>query len=206
MNKNKSGHVCPYECGQSAVCNGCRNNQGTEMTLKEFEELLGLHITCADCKYFKANAEVDGVKSICKRLDHKTIQFSKNPFASYNCGAGNGTSFCLCKDFELNTIYRQLERHWQPEWKNELLEKYFSNGTICLCLDGNFEVRYEIKRSDFVNNTFKDSDGNIKWIRKQYYKQSRKSPTGYKFINEYPDGYIQEKANAPILWEHVKQR
>lgn len=175
------------------------------MTFAEFEDEYGCNLTCQDCKYFKGNADVNGVESTCKRLDHKTIQFAKNPFASYNCGSGNGTSWCLCNDFELDTIYKLLREKWQPEWKEEILKKY-RKGTMCLCLDGNFEVRYEILCSDFVDNTFLDENGNLKWLRKQYYKQSRKSPIGYKFINEYPDGYIQENANQPILLEHTNMK
>jgi len=171
-------------------------------TLAEFDEQCGCRITCQDCKHFNGTADL--FESTCKRLDHKHICFAKGPFASYNCGAGNGTSHCICSDFELDTIYKLLREAWLPEWKQELLNKY-RNKTICLCLDKDFETRYEVRTNEFIDNTFLDADGNLKWIRKQYYKRTRKTPTGYVFINEYPDGFIQENANQPILWEHVKE-
>ena len=34
-----------------------------------------------------------------------------------------------------------------------------------------------------------DENGNLKWIYKQYYKQTRKSPTGYKLVKEYNKEY-----------------
>lgn len=164
------------------------------MTLAEFDEEYGVHIDCGDCKHYWHN---------CKRIDHKHICFVKGPFASYNYGSGSGNSHCICNDFELNTIYKLLKEKWQPEWKEELLQRY--KGTMRVCLDENFETRYEIRVDDFKKNTFLNEDGSLKWLRKQYYKRSRKSPIGYVFINEYPDGYIQEKANQPLLWEHTGQ-
>jgi hypothetical protein len=61
--------------------------------------------------------------------------------------------------------------------------------TIAVCLNHDQSIRYNIKYSDFYNNTMFDENGNLKWIYKRYYKQTRKSPTGYKLVKEYNKEY-----------------
>lgn len=46
-----------------------------------------------------------------------------------------------------------------------------------------------ILHKDFYNNTMFDDNGNLKWIYKQYYKQTRKNPIGYKLVKEYNKEY-----------------
>lgn len=52
-----------------------------------------------------------------------------------------------------------------------------------IVIDGD-NVRYLIKRQDFVDGTFLDENGNPKWVEKIYYKQSRKSQIGYVLVHE----------------------
>jgi hypothetical protein len=136
-------------------------------------------LQCGQCKHFKAGADREGIESTCKRLDHKHIKFAKPWFKSYDCGQFFGT---VCRDFEPAAYCVWLCKHWKG------FDDYFAGeefkGTVALVLDSDFSVRYKVKAIDFINNTFLDEEGNLKWIEKEYYKISRKSPIGYALIHE----------------------
>lgn len=68
---------------------------------------------------------------------------------------------------------------WEDYWSGEE-----PTGKMWLILDDDKSVRYAVRREDFSDGTFLDADGNLKWIEKEYYKQSRKSPTGYILVHE----------------------
>ena len=56
-----------------------------------------------------------------------------------------------------------------------------------------FDERFE-KLLSMVGTPYRmfDDNGNLKWIYKQYYKQTRKSPTGYKLVKEYNKEHNKE--------------
>ena len=113
-------------------------------------------LQCGQCKHFKVDA--DRTVSTCKRIDHKHIKFAFPYFKSYDCGQ---FSPFVCKDFEPSDTCPWLKEHWKG-W-NDYWEGEEPSGTI-----------------GFILN----DQGNLKWIEKEYYKQSRKSPIGYVLIHE----------------------
>ena len=148
--------------------------------MKELFEENWSCLQCGQCKYFKVDA--DRSVSTCKRLDHKHIKFAVPWFKSYDCGQYSGS---VCRDFEPSDLVPWLKEHWiswDDYWEGEELK-----GTISLVLDGDTSIRYVVSRKDFTDGTFLDADGNLKWIEKTYYKQSRKSPTGYILVHERKD-------------------
>ena len=134
-------------------------------------------LQCGQCKWFKVDA--DRTTSTCKRIDHKHIRFAFPWFKSYDCGQ---FAPFVCKDFEPSDTCPWLKDHWKgwdDYWQGEE-----PSGTISFILDGDTSIRYKVSRKDFVDGTFLDPEGNLKWIEKEYYKQSRKSSIGYVLIHE----------------------
>ena len=143
-------------------------------------------IHCGNCKFFNVNSDSKNIVSPCKRIDHKHIKFAKSFFKSYDCGQFHG---CICRDFEPSPTFVHLYTHWlsYDDYFNDTIK---STDTVALVLDGDFSVRYHVRRKDFADNTFLNPDGSLKFVEKQYYKQNHKSPIGYSLIHEYPDGTI----------------
>lgn len=140
-------------------------------------------LRCGDCVFFNVRADMDGVESQCKRLDHKKYRFAVPWFKSYDCGQFTGT---VCRDFVPDRVLcPYLASHWTG------FDAYYGaispDDMIALAIDGDQSVRYNVRRIDFVDNTFLDEHGALKWIKKCYYKRSRSSPTGYELITEYND-------------------
>ena len=146
------------------------------------------HLGCGDCKYHQPDAQYRD-DTTCKRLDHKHLQFAVPWFKSYDAGQMNAVT---CAEFEPKPIAKWLCDHWVSiqdymESYERVEGKKYLHGHIGLCIDGDQSVRYYVKRSDFFNGTFVDSDGNLRWEFRKYYKQSRKSPTGYYLVTEERD-------------------
>jgi hypothetical protein len=123
---------------------------------------------------------MEQVQSQCKRLDHKTIQFRTPTFKSYDC---NGR---ICSDFRPSPNYKFFYNNWHDRYIRFYVPK--EHETIALRVKGESEVDYHVSYLDFFNNTFKNEDGSLKWLYKEYYIQSRYSPFGYLLIKEFPDG------------------
>lgn len=175
---------CPYvPCGSNDACIGCKYDTKKRSMNSEMFKDCCCHLGCGDCKYCNPSADLDNVESRCKRLDHKHIQFAIPWFKSYDCGQLSGG---ICEDFEPNEWEFWLFNHWKPEYKKSFCKG--NNGTkktVGLCLDKNQSVRYYVDYMDFFYNTFKNDDGSLKWIYKQYYKQCKKSPMKYILVTEY---------------------
>ena len=144
-------------------------------------------LQCGHCKFFNVRADMPNVQSTCKRVDHKHIKFAKPWFKSYDCGQFHGY---ICKDFEPSPTYVYLYVHWLS-YLDYFKRDPDDSGLLGLVLDDNFDVDYYVKTKDFVNNTFLNPDGTLKWVKKMYYKRSKESPFGYRLVNEYPDGRIE---------------
>ena len=176
---------CPYKpCGSNENCIGCMYDpQKRNMSKEKFWDM-NCHLGCGDCKYCNPKGDMDNIESPCKRIDHKHLQFAVPWFKSYDCGQGSGG---ICSDFEPNEWQLWLYRHWKPEFKDKKYRKGSSilPRTVALCIDKDQSVRYHVYAKDFYYNTFRNEDGSLKWIYKEYYKQSRKSPMGYKLVREY---------------------
>lgn len=136
-------------------------------------------LSCVRCKY--------GGDS-CKRLGGTNFEFARPWFLCQS----NGT---MCKDFEPAAYCRWLKQNWVS------FDDYFGAGnkfdgeTVALCIDGYQSIRYYVRRIDFVNGTFVNGNGTLKWVKKQYYKMSRKSPTGYELVKEVNNELNKQKRN-----------
>lgn len=140
-------------------------------------------IECGMCKWFKVNADIQGVGSTCKRLDHKHLRFAKKTFKCYDCGQKETH---VCADFEPNNGCVWLKTHWEDV--KEQIMTYNDKDVIFLNVGGDTDVRYAIKATEFYNNTFISADKTLRWIYKYYQKRSRNSPIGYEVVYELPDG------------------
>lgn len=129
------------------------------------------------CKHFNVRANLPGVQSTCKRLDHKHVKFAVPWFKSYDCGQ---TASHVCKEFEPADTQVWLKNYWNPSY----LYYYAPEGVVWLTLDDDTSIRYGVPAKDFYEGTFMNNDGSLKWIKKQYYKRSRKSPIGYELVTE----------------------
>ena len=147
-------------------------------------------LQCGECKHFQVDAD-RREDTTCKRIDHKKIQFARPYFKSYDCGQFHSN---ICSEFEPNSIAKWLKEHWTgiytwiSAWENDNKRSFFDNNYTVLTLNGDNSVRYYVKRADFFNGTFVNSDGSLKWVKKCYTKASRKSPTGYQVVWEQNTG------------------
>lgn len=144
------------------------------------------HYFCGSCAYFKVNADMPNVESTCKRIDHKKVQFYRSWFKSYDCNQFSGA---ICSGFIPADWCVAAKKNWDGfdnYWKS--YKKYWNtnvdNDSISFFLDGNKNVGYKVKMTDFVFGNMYNDDGTIKAFEKFCYKQSRKSPTGYELIRE----------------------
>lgn len=143
-------------------------------------------VGCGSCKHFNVRADMDGVESTCKRIDHKHIQFAKPWFKSYDCGQYTRT---MCNDFEPDEGHVYLYKHWTDPIDYACKgDESRIKGKIWLCLDKDQSVRYAVTMRDFWYGTFLNEDGSLKWIEKMYYKRSKKSPIGYVLVREDHEG------------------
>lgn len=172
---------CPYlPCGQNENCKGCCNDpHHSTMTKEEFFDI-NIHLGCGDCKYCDPCADLDGITSKCKRLDHKHFQFAVPWFKSYDCGQH---SHGICYDFKPKDWELWIKRHFKKEFLDN--KDFKENQYVGICIDKNQKIRYYVSAKDFYYNTFLNSDGSLKWIKKMYYKKSTRSPIGYELITEW---------------------
>lgn len=146
---------------------------------------------CGNCKYFRVDA--DWNESVCKRIDHKHIQFYRPFFKSYDCNQNSGV---VCSDFIPAARCVNAAKEWkgfEEYWENyveQWLPYSDTNVTISFYLNGNTDESYQVKLLDFVyGNMF---EGNkLKAVSKQYYKRcSNPNGCGYKLITEPIDGVV----------------
>ena len=140
------------------------------------------HVGCGSCKPFNCRAELEGVESTCRRLDHKHLRFAVPWFKSYDFGQ---QSAIMCADFEPSENFKYLDEHWtSPIDYAANGDENRIRGKVYLCIDGDQSVRYAVSMHDFWFNTFRNDDGSLKWVEKMYYKRSRSSQTGYELVRE----------------------
>lgn len=152
-------------------------------------------VQCGHCMFFRVNADLDNKKSICKRIDHKHIQFATPYFRCYDAGQFNK---CICRDFEPAPIWKYLYGHWKGfddyyQGFDDYDRSLFFGKPLAFIIDGNKSVRYYVKSTDFINGTMFNQDGALRWIYKQYYVATRKNSYGYQLVREYPDVVIKEE-------------
>lgn len=132
----------------------------------DYDEWCFLH--CGDCIY-------SGRK--CKRIGGTNISFYKPWFAVASYGRP-------CRDFSPIPDWKWLYEHWDgfDDYYSQA-EDYYKRD-VCLVLDNNFDILYRVRWEDWINNTFLDDNGELKWIKKSYYKRTREG-LGFKLVHEY---------------------
>lgn len=135
-----------------------------------------LNYHCGNCIYYGTHT------SPCtKRIDHEKIKFATPFFKSYD---RNQFSGIVCSDFVPR--YNSDNFNFQDYW-NDYVEVWlpYSNTNILIwfTLNEDISVRYGVKLMDYVYGTMYDSNGNLKAIKKKYYKKT-KDGFGYKLITE----------------------
>ena len=141
-----------------------------------------LRVSCGQCIYFKVNADLPHVTSMCKRLDHKHLQFALPWFKSYDCGKGWGG---ICREFEPDAmLHPDLAKNWQgydarfPEGQK---------GLMGIIADGDTSVRYMVEKEKFADGSFLLADGNLDYVEKMYYRRCKPDaahPLGYMLVHE----------------------
>lgn len=146
-------------------------------------------LQCGECEHFQVDAD-RRTDTTCKRLDHKKYKLAVPWFKSYDCGQYNQ---CICSDFSPVKHSVWLYNHWTniEDWiagyEKEEKRSFFDNKFVSLCINGDTKIRYYVRKKDYFYNDFIDADGNLKWVKRCYYKKSRKSPIGYNLICEYKE-------------------
>lgn len=150
---------------------------------------------CRDCKYYKPNAELDGIKSMCKRIDHKKIRFAVPWFKSYDCDFGTP-----CSDFEPNPIYPRFIEEWEylggfdswwSLWVEQWLPYQTVNKMVYFTINGDSNIEYGVSLLDYVFGHMFRQDGKLNSTIRRYYKHHKKSdefPYGYELVYERIDG------------------
>lgn len=135
----------------------------------------------------------DREESYCKRIDHKSVQFFRPWFKSYDCGQYSGI---ICADFVPASWCINAVKEWNgfDEYWENYIEQWLphsnTNRSISFFINGDTSVSYQVKLLDFVYNTMFDDHGGLKAISKQFYKRDKTSPVGYRLITE--------KINEPV--------
>lgn len=153
------------------------------------------NLRCRDCKFYKPNAELDNIESICKRIDHKKIRFAVPWFKSYDCDHG-----CICSDFKpkewLVATCNEWEQvggfdNWWSLWVEQWLPYQNTNVYTWFTIGNNTSIEYGVKLLDYVYGRLYRNDGRLNAQKKRYYKMHKKSkkyPYGYELVIEDIDG------------------
>lgn len=150
---------------------------------------------CGNCKYFNVKADLEGVESTCKRIDHKKVKFYKPWFKSYDCNQHNGI---ICSDFipadwcvSAVKEWRGFEEYWE-NYVEQWLPYRDTNTFVSFFVNGDTETAYRVRLMDFVNGTMIEK-GILKAFEKMYYKRDRNpNGFGYKLVHEPINGIAIE--------------
>ena len=133
------------------------------------------HFGCGDCLYFKVNADMDNVESLCKRIDHKNIKFAVPFFKAYDCGQ---MYHIPCGDF----IPKHLDYADAKEWTNfndfwaVYVEAWLPYGneniTVPFTINGDTSVRYHVPLKKFIDGTMIIDDV-LQAVEKEYVKRAK---------------------------------
>ena len=156
--------------------------------MKELFEEKWCCLQCGQCRWFKVDAYQPGVESICKRIEHKHFKFAVPWFKVYDCGRTNGI---VCRDFEPAEYVKWLRDHWVSY--DDYYQGDKPKGLVFLTIDEDTSVRYGVLAKDFVDGTFIDENGELKWVQKKYYKRTKHSPTGYILATEWKYPIVNEE-------------
>lgn len=138
-------------------------------------------VTCGQCKWHRGSAFMDGHESVCKRIDHKKVKLAEPWFKCYDCGQ---FSKYVCCEFVPTKSNVWLYQHWTKIEDFVKVPEKDTLTNVWLILDNNKDIRYGVSAYDWFYGNIFDADGNLNWREKQYYKQSKGTPYGYKLIKE----------------------
>lgn len=155
-------------------------------------------IMCRHCKYWRCDADRNA--SLCKRLDHKRIQFYRPWFASYDCGANH----LICADFEPSNPSHAMYKDWEGfedywrAFKIAWLTKSISRDGAPLTVDGNREVTYYVPLQVFLYGPLV-TGGKLQATKKDYQVRDKvdRGIQLYKTVYEAIDGVkIEEEKES----------
>lgn len=138
------------------------------------------NLRCSDCKRSKD----------CPNLLNKRISLAKPTFlcqaTCYPCLKFQPTSELYEEEtIDMNIWWQEFERQWLP--------KPISSSTVALNIDGDTNVLYHVRLSDWIDGTIFDGE-KLKVTYKTYYKQTRKH-CGYELVKETSQ-WIELKKNT----------
>ena len=153
------------------------------------EEIEVSNLRCRNCRFFNCRADMKGVESTCKRLDHKTIRFAVPWFKSYDCDFGT-----ICSNFEPRDGQTAIKKEWEDlggfsGWFPLWIEQWRggkTDGLLYFTLGEDTNVRYGVKFLDYVYGKM-IIDGELQAVEKMYYRKHRickEYPTGYELVHE----------------------
>ena len=155
------------------------------MTDEEIEERYYCeNYRCRDCRHFRHVLKSTPSTGCHRRIDHYHICYGGSIFSS--CPEENAFP---CRDFEPSSVHVHGLSIWKgyDDWLSKWLI-YWNNGkplrrVMRFWVDGDRDVDYYARTSDWVNGTMFDGGGEPKWIERSYLKRTRDG-CGYKRVFE----------------------
>lgn len=169
-------------------------NDAVEKLRDEFN-----YIGCGLCKHFRVRADLDGVASTCKRLDHKKVRFYAPWFVCYACGDQYDY---LCNDFEpAFDRAPALKSLWTGV--DDYVGSIPDSARIPLTLKRDPENIYYVRASDFYDGSF-IQDGNLRVIAITTFKPTKlwlDSTESSERLKKYLMGQtaVRENYDEPVL-------
>lgn len=128
------------------------------------------HLSCGDCR----------IKKDCPNMANPRVTRARS---SFMCS-------CLpsipCRHFK--PVFRVFEAQtrdmsrWLTEFERQWMPRPVSMSTVSLVIDGNQNVRYQVRQSDWIQGSI-FAGSKLKTISKVYYKRTRDG-AGYRVVTE----------------------
>lgn len=150
-------------------------------------------LRCLDCKLY--------CNSQCKRTDGKRIQIAYPWFASHNYG-----NCPICRDFELSDWHVWLKSRWTsfddyyPLYVAQWFPYQNDNCSIGLFLNGDTDITYYMRYSDFRDGNMFRKDGKLNVFKRRYWKRKHeKDGPGYIRVVGGVDGFDLYKGKEDAI-------
>lgn len=128
------------------------------------------HLSCGDCR----------IKKDCPNMANPRVTRARSPFM---CSCLPSIPCRYFKPvfgvFEAQT--RDMSR-WLAEFERQWMPRPASMSTVSLVIDGNQNVRYQVRLSDWIQGSI-FAGSKLKTISKVYYKRTREG-AGYRVVTE----------------------
>lgn len=128
------------------------------------------HLSCRDCR----------IKKDCPNMANPRVTRARSWFM---CSCLPSTP---CRHFK--PVFRVFEAQtrdmsrWLTEFERQWMPRPVSMSTVSLVIDGNQNVRYQVRQSDWIQGSI-FAGSKLKTISKVYYKRTREG-AGYRVVTE----------------------